>query len=178
MGLTCTKYHPHRTLTCPKYHPQSMQYRDPWWGPIVSAMNALSKNIAPQIPQNLNSQGEPYKGFSVQILFNSQLFLKLYYLIYIWCPKPFWSQICKEAFGNVCISASAAVGCEDQCSACLPVIRAMFLRDVRTIFWEEEVSPTDEASAGAACWDACYMIPLHFAKSPKKMHFFSHKFWS
>ena len=40
----------------------------------------------------------------------------------------------------------------------------MFLRDVRTIFSEEEVSPTDEASAGAACWDARYMIPLHFAQ--------------
>ena len=44
----------------------------------------------------------------------------------VFCSKPFWSQICKETFGNVCISASAVASCKDQCSACLPVIRAMF----------------------------------------------------
>ena len=53
-----------------------------------------------------------------------ELFFKLY-LFNIFCPKPLWSKTCKEMFGNVCISASAA-GCKDQCSACLPVVRAMF----------------------------------------------------
>ena len=93
----------------------------------------------------------------------------------VFCSKPFWSQICKETFGNVCISVSAVASCKDQCSACLPVIRAMFSLSAgcKNNFLRRR-SFTDGRQL-PAFWDARYMIPLHLAKSPKKIQFFLSK---